>query len=107
MNEKEPSEEFRNLVDDFTTPKPALSATIRVAEFHFGGESLAQAIEAAMMEVSSSLDATREIPVFDEMPAFNIVVADILTSTNIWSESHSIRAQIPQGKKRKFRYSDE
>ena len=85
MNEKEPSEEFRDLVDDFTTPTPTPSATIRVAEFHFGGEGLAQAIEAAKMDVVASLDATREIPDFDEMPAFDIVVASAPADANVWA----------------------
>ena len=85
MDETEPSEEFRDLVDEFTTPKPAPSATIRVAEFHFGGEGLAQAIEAAKMDVVSSLDATREIPDFDEMPAFDIVVASAPADANVWA----------------------
>ncbi|MCY4366495.1 MAG: hypothetical protein OXE17_09770 [Chloroflexi bacterium] len=77
MTEQQPKQEFRDLVDAATTPTPTPSATIRVAEFHFGGGSLVRAIEAAGIDVVASLDASQQIPNFDTMGEFDIVLADV------------------------------
>ena len=69
------SPEFLRLVDEMTTPQPEPSETVRVAGFHFG-DSLAPAVEAAGMEVVADLDARTEIPDFDVMSEFDLVVAD-------------------------------
>ena len=85
MNQQEPSQNFQDLVDDMTTPRPAPAPALRVAEFHFGAYSVAPAIEAAKMDIVALLDATREIPDFDEMPEFDIVVASAPPDANEWA----------------------
>ena len=85
MSGLEPSEEFRDFVDAITTPAPAPSATIRVAEVHFGGDGLAQEMRSAGMEVVASLDPAREIPDFDEMKAFDVVVVSAPPDANEWA----------------------
>ena len=87
MSQREPSEEFRDLVDAMTTPKPPPSATIRVAELHFGNRGLAPAIRTAGMEVAATLDGTRELPDFDTMPPFDLVVADVTEEPSQWQAS--------------------
>ena len=76
MNEHEPSQEFRDLIDALTYPRPSPSATIRVAEFHFGEGRLTPAIEAAGMTVVADLDARSELPDFTTMSEFDLVVTD-------------------------------
>lgn len=76
MNEQQPSQEFLDILDALTYPRPSPSATIRVAEFHFGEGRLTPAIEAAGMEVVANLDARSELPDFTAMPEFDLVVTD-------------------------------
>ena len=87
MVEQSPSEEFLSLVDEMTTPAPTPSATIRVAEFHFGENGLAPIVKVAGLEVVASLDAAREIPNFEAMPEFDVVVAEIPDSPKAWPQA--------------------
>lgn len=85
----EPEPEFFDLLDALTVPEPEPSATIRVAEVHFGGKVLAPAIRAAGMEVVATLDARSELPDFDTMKPFNLVIADVPTDSDEWDKATS------------------
>lgn len=82
-----PEPEFLEFFDALTVSRRSPSATVRVAEVHFGDRSLAPAIEAAGMEVAASLDGKRERPDFDVMPEFDLVVASVPDSPDEWEES--------------------
>ena len=87
LEENQPSQEFLDLVDEMTAPRPSPSATIRVAEVHFGGAGLAPAIEAAGMSIVASLDGTRDLPNFGMMPEFDLVITDVPPTENGWTDA--------------------
>ena len=84
---KFPDQEFLDALEEFMHPRPAPSATIRVATFH-SGDSLAPAIEAAGMDVVATLDVRSDRPDFTTMPAFDYVVANVPPdSPEAWQDS--------------------
>ena len=83
----EPNSEFEDLVDDMTTPRPSPATAIRVVAVHFGIDHVGPAIETSGMSLVSSLNVRRDLPDFDIMPEFDIVVSDTLAAPSTWPET--------------------
>ena len=86
-DDEEFSPEFLDLVDALTYPKPPPSATLRVAEVHFGEGRFAPAIESAGMILASTLDGQKDLPDFETMEPFDIALVDVPSSPGDWEKA--------------------
>ena len=91
-NDHELSLEFLDLLDALTLQEPTPAGnplSIRMAEVHFGGrgEGLARAIESARMTLVASLDGDKNLPDFDTMPEFDLVIANVPLEPSEWERA--------------------
>ena len=84
MSNDDFSPEFYDLLDALTIPTPSPSDVLRVAEMHYGAPGISQAIEAAGIKVAATLDGQKQLPDFEVMPDFDVVVANVSADPKEW-----------------------
>ena len=71
------NEDFLNTVDAVLTTSASPSATLRVADLHYGTRSLGWAIEEDGTEVVYTQDGKAGLPDFQNIPTFDLVVVNM------------------------------